>query len=142
MNLNFTNNLKYRILSLLKILFLISFLVSSCTKNSPESPLIVLPPVVDGLRLANLEANMILVNGDTFTMGSTPEQLISNGDRFTRTKNDTPFTQKVTLSSYKICRFEVTQQLWQDVMSNNPSYFQDSNNGVFMAKTYNVLLKM
>ena len=73
------------------------------------------------LNLANLEANMITVPGGSFTMGATSEQLANNGDGFSVFWS--PTTQQVTLSTYKICRFEVTQQLWQDVMGNNPSYF-------------------
>ena len=73
------------------------------------------------LTLANLEANMVTVPGGSFTMGVTSEQLANNGDGFSVFWS--PTTQQVTLSSYKICRFEVTQQLWQDVMGNNPSYF-------------------
>ena len=80
-----------------------------------------LPPVANGLTLANLEANMITVPGGSFTMGATSEQLTNNGDGFSVWWS--PSTQQVTLSSYKICRFEVTQQLWLDVMGSNPSYF-------------------
>ena len=73
------------------------------------------------LTLANLEANMVTVPGGSFTMGATNEQLTNNGDGFSVWW--TPTTQQVTLSTYKICKFEVTQQLWQDVMGSNPSYF-------------------
>ncbi|MDI9338322.1 MAG: SUMF1/EgtB/PvdO family nonheme iron enzyme, partial [Alphaproteobacteria bacterium] len=88
------------------------------TINSNTLPL---PPVGAGLSLANLEANMITVPGGSFTMGATSEQLTNNGDGFS--VHWSPSTQQVTLSSYKICRFEVTQQLWLDVMGTNPSYF-------------------
>ena len=73
------------------------------------------------LTLANLEANMVTVPAGSFTMGATSEQLANNGDGFSVYWSQS--TQQVTLSSYKICRFEVTQQLWQDVMGSNPSYF-------------------
>ena len=89
------------------------------TINSNTLPL---PPVGAGLSLANLEANMITVPGGSFTMGATSEQLTNNGDGFS-SPWWSPTTQQVTLSSYKICRFEVTQQLWLDVMGTNPSYF-------------------
>ena len=74
------------------------------------------------LTLANLEANMVTVPAGSFTMGATNEQLANNGDGYR--VGWSPSTQQVTLSSYKICRFEVTQQLWQDVMGSNPSYFK------------------
>ena len=73
------------------------------------------------LTLANLETNMVTVPAGSFTMGATSEQLVNNGDFFSVFWS--PTTQQVTLSTYKICRFEVTQQLWQDVMGSNPSYF-------------------
>ena len=77
-----------------------------------------LPPVGAGLSLANLEANMVTVPAGSFTMGATSEQTADGFNPWW-----SPATQQVTLSSYKICRFEVTQQLWQDVMGSNPSYF-------------------
>ena len=79
------------------------------------------------LTLTNLEANMVTVPAGSFTMGATNEQLANNGDGFSVFWS--PSTQQVTLSSYKICRFEVTQQLWQDVMGNNPSYFNGGSYG-------------
>ena len=86
-----------------------------------------LPPIGAGLSLANLEANMVTVPGGSFTMGATSEQLVNNGDCYSVWW--IPSTQQVTLSSYKICRFEVTQQLWQDVMGSNPSYFNGGSYG-------------
>ncbi|MCX8481543.1 MAG: formylglycine-generating enzyme family protein, partial [Sediminibacterium sp.] len=77
--------------------------------------------------VTNLYNNMITVNGGTFTMGCTPKQLQYNGDGYSCNVG-TPSTQQVTLSTYKICKFEVTQQLWVDVMGSNPSYF---NGGIY-----------
>ena len=71
--------------------------------------------------IAALEGLMVTVPAGSFTMGATSEQLVNNGDGFS--VKWTPSTQQVTLSSYKICKYEVTQQLWQDVMGKNPSYF-------------------
>ena len=73
--------------------------------------------------IAALEGLMVTVPAGSFTMGATSEQLVNNGDGFTSPWWDKPWTQQVTLSSYKICKYEVTQQLWQDVMGKNPSYF-------------------
>ena len=73
------------------------------------------------LTLANLDSNMVSIPAGSFTMGATSEQLANNGDGYT--VNWSPATQQVTLNSYKICRFEVTQQLWLDVMGSNPSNF-------------------
>lgn len=59
---------------------------------------------------------MMSVEGGTFTMGATAEQ---GSDAY---KDETP-THRVTLSSYAIGETEVTQELWQAVMGNNPSDF-------------------
>ena len=97
-------------------LVMFSLVLISCNKNDSGSS-----QTEKNLNLANLEANMVTVPGSSFTMGATSEQLTYNGDGFSVYWS--PFTQQVTLSSYKICRFEVTQQLWLDVMGSNPSYF-------------------
>ncbi|MDI9338363.1 MAG: formylglycine-generating enzyme family protein [Alphaproteobacteria bacterium] len=76
------------------------------------------------LSIQNLDSNMILVQGGRFLMGATSEQLTNNGDGFSAYWE--PSTQQVTLSNFKICRFEVTQQLWLDVMGTNPSAFNDN----------------
>lgn len=57
---------------------------------------------------------MVQVSGGTFTMGATSEQGSDAG------YNTTP-THQVTLSSYCIGQTEVTQELWQAVMGDNPS---------------------
>lgn len=53
---------------------------------------------------------MVRVEGGTFTMGSNAQDY------------EMP-AHKVTLSSYLIGETEVTQELWQAVMGNNPSFF-------------------
>jgi formylglycine-generating enzyme required for sulfatase activity len=63
---------------------------------------------------------MVAVKGGTFTMGGTSEQG-SDAD------NDERPTHSVTLSDYYIGKFEVTQELWQAIMGNNPSYFKGNN---------------
>ena len=75
----------------------------------------VFSPVIK--RLVN---NMVYVEGGTFIMGATTEQ---RSDAY---KNECP-SHQVTLSSFYIGRYEVTQEEWQTVMGNNPSYFKDSN---------------
>ena len=63
------------------------------------------------------EIEMVLVEGGTFTMGATPEQGSDAGD------NEMP-AHKVTLDSFYIGKFPVTQRLWVAVMGSNPSYFK------------------
>lgn len=43
--------------------------------------------------------------------------------------NESP-VHRVTLSSYRIGKYEVTQELWEAVMENNPSYFKGSRRPV------------
>lgn len=59
---------------------------------------------------------MVTVDGGTFTMGATTEQISDASDY------ETP-AHEVTLSSYCIGKTEVTQALWEAVMGSNPSYF-------------------
>ena len=63
---------------------------------------------------------MVYVSGGTFTMGATSEQGSDVYD------NEKP-THSVTLSSYYICKYEVTQALWRAVMGSNPSHFEGDN---------------
>jgi formylglycine-generating enzyme required for sulfatase activity len=63
-----------------------------------------------------LEPEMVFVQGGTFTMGSPesePER--SSGE----------VQHQVTLSSFYIGKYEVTQGQWKAVMGSNPSYFKD-----------------
>ncbi|GHT48013.1 hypothetical protein AGMMS49965_26250 [Bacteroidia bacterium] len=60
-----------------------------------------------------LNFDMIGVVGGTFTMGATAEQ----GDDY---YTDELPTHSVTLSSYAIGKYEVTQKLWMDVMGSQP----------------------
>jgi formylglycine-generating enzyme required for sulfatase activity len=63
---------------------------------------------------------MVYVEGGTFTMGCTSEQ---GSD----CETDEKPAHQVTLSSYYMGKFEVTQALWQAVMGSNPSNFKGSN---------------
>lgn len=70
--------------------------------------------------LNKLINNMVYVAGGTFTMGGTSEQ---SSDAY----DDEEPTHSVTLSSYYICKYEVTQALWRAVMGSNPSNFKGNN---------------
>lgn len=70
--------------------------------------------------LNKLINNMVYVSGGTFTMGGTSEQ---GSDA----ESDEKPTHNVTLSSYYICKYEVTQALWRAVMGSTPSYFKGDN---------------
>lgn len=65
---------------------------------------------------------MIPVFGGTFMMGTTLSK--EEGGyywNFERPRHD------VTLYSFKIGRYEVTQAEWEEIMGNNPSYFKGGN---------------
>jgi formylglycine-generating enzyme required for sulfatase activity len=60
------------------------------------------------LSLANLEENMIFIEGEVFEMG---------GESF---MDDAKPIHKVQLSDFELCRYPVSQQLWKEVMGENP----------------------
>ncbi len=68
-----------------------------------------------------VDIEMIRVEGDTFIMGDTW------GDNYFT--NELP-THQVTVSSFYICKYEVTQYQYQEVMGSNPSYFSGENHPV------------
>lgn len=70
-----------------------------------------------------VQFRMIPVEGDTFTMGATPDQ---GSDA----ESDEKPPHQVTLSTYYIGETEVTQALWEAVMGRNPSYFKGANRPV------------
>jgi len=63
--------------------------------------------------LKKLVADMVLVEGGTYMMGN-PDR-----DRNDEYAEDVP--HEVTLSSFYICKYEVTEALWTAVMGSNPS---------------------
>ncbi|MCE7925361.1 MAG: formylglycine-generating enzyme family protein [Haliscomenobacteraceae bacterium CHB4] len=65
-----------------------------------------------------IELEMVFVEGGAFTMGCTAEQVKYCED------NEKP-PHKVTINSFYIGKYEVTQAQWKAVMDNNPSYFKD-----------------
>jgi formylglycine-generating enzyme required for sulfatase activity len=64
------------------------------------------------------ESNFVRVEGGTFQMGS------NNGD------SDEKPIHTVTVKSFSISKYEVTQKEWQEVMGNNPSGFKGDNRPV------------
>lgn len=73
--------------------------------------------------LQELANNMVYVQGGTFTMGATAEQ---GSDAL----GDEKPTHQVTVSDFYICKYEVTQELWQAVMGSNPSEFKGTKKPV------------
>ena len=90
--------------------------------NEPPTPSIEILDVdsIQTYTVNGVSFNMVGVKGGTFMMGSE------------EWGNSRPVHQ-VTLSSYYIGQTEVTQELWEAVMGNNPSRF----NGGYWSNGYN-----
>jgi len=88
------------------------------TPYNPPTPTPYNPPAPTPTNDLNIE--MVFVENGTFTMGCTGEQ---GDDCF----NDEEPAHQVTLSSFYIGKYEVTQAQWKAIMGNNPSYFKGDN---------------
>lgn len=73
------------------------------------------------LRIKGIEYPMVYISGGSFLMGSE--------DPTTDADDERPI-HHVTLSSYFIGKYEVTQDLWEAVMESNPSRFKGSRKPV------------
>ena len=84
-------------------------------------PLLVSAPAVSQEPLSEvltrLNAEMVTVEGGSFTMGCTPEQPACERDEHP--------AHSVQVAGFEIARREVTQELWEAVMGDNPSTFGD-----------------
>ena len=89
---------------------LIDYLLSGVWSYTPDIPD---ESEIETFTVNGISFSMVAVEGGTFTMGATPEQ----NDAY---ENETP-THQVTLTDYSIGETEVTQELWQAVMGDNPS---------------------
>jgi len=74
--------------------------------------------------------NMVLINGGTFIMGSPVNE---QG----RKNNETQ--RQVTVSSFYMSKYNVTQKEYMDVMGENPSFFQGDNLPVEKVSWYDVI---
>lgn len=91
---------------------------SAQTQPSDNQKAAELKQIVD-----KLTADMVLVEGGTFTMGADKAvDSYANDDELP--------AHKVTLSAFHISKYEVTQRLWQAVMGSNPSYFRGDDRPV------------
>lgn len=71
------------------------------------------------MNVGNEEITMILIEPATFTMGGTPEH--SDCKDF----SEKPKHQVVLTKAYYISQTEITQEVWQVVMGNNPSLYKN-----------------
>jgi len=70
------------------------------------------------LNLSAQQNNMVRINGGTFTIGSPSNEEGRARDEVQR---------QVTINSFSICKYEVTQKEYQEVMGINPSIFKGDN---------------
>ena len=89
----------------------ICFNLQTCKKKAPDPKKTVTSAIIN-----RLEANMVIVAGGTFSMGCTAEQ---GGDC---SVVEGP-VHAVNLNSFKIGKYEVTQEEWMEIMGSNPSAF-------------------
>ena len=89
---------------------------NSCRVNSIGDDTII-------VRVGNIQFNMIRVEGGTLEIGATKEQLPDAEG------NEYP-PHRITLPTYYIGQFPVTQNLWEKVMGYNKSYFRDKKKSV------------
>ena len=75
------------------------------------------------LKVKGIEYPMVFVSGGSFDMGATSEQ---GSDAY----SDEQPVHRVSLSSYRIGKYEVTQELWEAVMGSNPSHFKGARHPV------------
>jgi formylglycine-generating enzyme required for sulfatase activity len=88
--------------------------------NAAQQAEEVKPEPATGTPANALDIEMVQVQGGTFTMGCTSEQGSDCGD-------GAKPAHSVTLSSFSIGKYEVTQAQWKAVMGNNPSKFEGDN---------------
>ena len=63
---------------------------------------------------------MVYIEAVEFTMGATKEQ---KGEA----NSDEKPAHPVVLNCFNLCKYEVTQELWEAVMGDNPSHFKGKN---------------
>lgn len=96
---------------------------SKSTVPSPTIGTATYSPNVRTFTANGVSFQMVEVRGGTFRMGATSEQG-RDAD------NDEKPVHQMTLSSYYIGKYEVTQELWQAVMGTNPSRFNGNRKPV------------
>ena len=75
-------------------------------------------------------SNMVRLNGGTFLMGSPLTEPERQADEI---------QHQVTVDSFSIGRYQVTQREYEDVMGTNPSYFKGPNLPVEMVSWYDAI---
>lgn len=78
--------------------------------------------------LQRLISNMVYVQGGTYTMGATPNQMAATfANNMNHPFDDENPAHQVTVNSFSIGKYEITQAEWMAVMGSNPSNFKGDN---------------
>ena len=87
---------------------------------TPKLPHVLQTPTTRNLPqpIQQLINDLVAVQGGTFTMGSPNTEADRSGDEY---------QHQVTLSSFYIGKYPVTQAQWQAIMGSNPSKFKGDN---------------
>ena len=93
------------------------------TPETPSEPQNPTDSSIQAINVAGVSFNMVRVDGGTFWMGATAEQ-VDDADSWEKP------VHQVTLSTYYIGETEVTQELWNIVMGSNPSHFSGNKRPV------------
>ena len=90
------------------------------------------PIVNDTVWVKGIPIVLVKIDAGTFQMGATSEQSVA-------ANRDEKPVHSVTLGSYMIMQTEVTQELWQTIMDNNPSSLKGSNRPVHNVSWYDCM---
>jgi formylglycine-generating enzyme required for sulfatase activity len=79
---------------------------------------------------SNVPDNFVRINGGTFTMGSPANE---------KERDDDEVQHQVTVSSFYMGKYTVTQKEYQETMGTNPSYFKGDNLPVEQVSWYDAV---
>jgi TolB-like protein len=96
-------------------------------RAAPAAPAVPAVSAAPARTARAVPANMVLVEGGTFLMGS------NNGD------DDEKPVHRVTVGSFLMGKYEVTQKEWRDVMGSDPSRFRGDNLPVEQVSWYDAV---
>ncbi len=106
-------------------LFISMLFLSSCSDDNSD----VISEEVNNsndilYKIGNVSFLMKYIEGDTYNMGAQSlDKKGTNYDAEAKDKEEAP-VHSVTLKNYLIGETEITQDLWQKIMNNNPSSFK------------------
>lgn len=109
-----------------EILSLCLCLLSACSEaqtDTPKPPTSPLDPPVE-------QGEFIKISGGSFTMGSPADE---------RWRENDEIQHEVTLDSYLISKYEVSQAEYEKIMGENPSCFKGENLPVEMVSWYSAI---